>query len=445
MSFDPRRIRRTTRWCALASAATALAGCTQLLGIEPLGERPPDANPAEPPVDARPVDARVIDSGIDTTCSEGTIENATGATPIDTAPAGNDLMATCGGESSPDQMLLWTAPVTDYYVFDTFGSGFDTVLALFGECGGAELACSNNVGDVGQSEVVHKFRQGEQALVLIDGTAGDSGEGVLNIQPVTCPEADLEGQTFPLELTTLQSADDFSSQCGGVDQEDRAFHWVAPADGMYYFHVTSDSFIPIVALLDGPRCTDRVLGCNAAQQGDFGAEVVRFLRAGEPVTIVVDGKEGAGLFRLDVGLREGESCPEAVLSEAVTDDFTARSLAPSCTPALPGGSFGGIYAPPDKSYSFVVSGVGNICFGSCNVSVTAMQDVVIYALEGDDCGGAEVACQVAQVDPASGRATATVGFPSAAEDTVYTIVVSDLSEFGGGGFTLEPFCAVACP
>jgi hypothetical protein len=444
------RHRRTGRAFqrALASAALLLAGCSQILGIEPLSERPADGGPVDAPVDARRIDAGPIDAGIDTTCSEGAIENATGATPIDTAPAGNDLGATCGGETSPDQILVWTAPVTDYYVFDTFGSGFDTVLALFDECGGAELACSNNVGNQGQSEVVHKFRQGEQALVLVDGSAGDSGQGTLNIAPVTCPEADLEGQTFPLELTTLGSSDDFSSQCGGVDQEDRAFHWVAPADGLYYFHVTSGSFRPTIALLDGPRCTDRVLGCSPSFDGPRGAEVVRFLRAGEPVTVVVDGMEGAGLFNLDIGIKEGGTCPagELVPFLGVVESFTPRTLAPSCDTTRHVSSFGAELDTLDRAYVLTVPGTSEGCSRHCSVTAeTEDEAIVLYLLEGGDCGGAELQCVKAFNDGASTTARATLDFPFITETTVFTVVAADVFPFSGNDeLQISVECFEAC-
>ena len=429
---------------ALVSATVLSSGCAKILGIDDLSGRhdaaPPDTGPS---IDAG--NDAAVDAGIDTTCSEGTIENATGVTPIDTAPAGNDLAATCGGESSPDQVLLWTAPVTDYYAFDTFGAGFDTVLALFDECGGTELACSNNVGDKSQSEIVRKFVQGQQALVLVDGAAGDSGQGELNIQRVTCPDTDIEGQTFPLELSTLGFGDDLASQCGGDGQEDRAYHWVAPADGLYYFRATAAGFRPVVSLIDGPRCSDREIACDAAGTRDYGAEAARFLRAGQAVSVVVDGVDGAGLFTLDIGLKPDQQCPEAVLEDLVSEDFSAPTLSASCWPSRTTGFFAELYEIPDRVYSFEMFGLGPGCGGGCDITVTSEQAFVLYGLEGNDCGGAEVACLLGDVNSATGTATATLRLGAGDEATFYTIVVADrfLNDLGTG-FEIEAQCFAVC-
>jgi hypothetical protein len=443
------RRRASARAAALGSMLAGalvglcgLCGCAQILGIDDLSTGGRDAAPPSTP------DALSIDSGLDTTCSDGVVPDGTGATPIDTEAAGDDFTASCGAGGSPDRMLVWTAPVTDYYVFDTFGSGFDTVLGLYAECAGEELACSNNVGELGQSEVVRKFEVGREALILVDGANGDRGQGVLNIQRVTCPDADLEGQVFPVELSTRGFGDDASFACGGNGQEDRAYHWVAPQDGLYYFRVTAETFTPALTLLDGPRCGDRVLGCGGAQVPAFGAEVVRYVRAGQPVSLVVDGVDGSGLFTLDIARKDDQTCSEAELTgdgASLQDDFTGRSLAPSCGFARQSSEGGTLYEVPDRVYALTVPAVSGGCFGDCIVTVSAPQQVALYALEGDQCAGAEVGCQVAQFDPPGAPATASLAFPRAAEDTRYTVVVADVSDRDGGGFTLSTECVTACP
>jgi hypothetical protein len=430
-----------------------LAGCAQILGIDELsGGRdatPPDSGPPGAVIDAAPPDASV-----DVSCNEGAATDGPGSTTFDTEPAGNEFSASCGGESSPDRMLVWTAPVTDYYVIDTFGSGFDTVLAVFDECGGQELACSNNAGDSAQSEVVQKLRQGQPALVLVDGAAGDSGQGALNIQRVTCPDADLEGQAFPVELSTLGFGDEFASTCGGSGQEDRAWHWVAPADGLYYFRATSDTFIPVVTLLDGPRCTDRVLACNPAASGAYGAEVVRFLRAGQPVSVIVDGLAsgtdgmgGAGVFTLDIGVKQGDQCPETVLmaNGPFTDQFTSPTLSSSCGYTREGGNFGELYEVPDKVYTMHLDGFGPGCRNFCDVTVRSERPVVVYVLEGNDCGGAELSCVVADVPATGGLAETSVRLEALGDvDADYTLVIEDRYKDNVDTYQVDAVCGAVC-
>lgn len=429
-----------------AAALAVLAGCTQILGIEELsgdGERIDAGGQDAAITDAAPPDGRMVPA-----CADSEIETPLGAIDIDTEPAGNDMAATCGGDSSPELLLAWTAPVTDYYVFDTFGMGFDTVLALYApECDGTELACSNNVGPMVQSELVRKFRQGEQALVLVDGNAGDSGQGPLQIQRVDCPDADLEGQSFPLTLSTVGFGDDASNACGGQDQEDRAYHWVPPADGLYYVRVTSESFTPVVSLIDGPRCDDRLLGCNAGASGEHGAEVVRFLRAGQPVSIVVDGLNGAGEFTLDIGISEGPTCPEATLDEGdiFQDQLTQRSLAPSCGYARQSGMFGGSFDLDDKTYLLTAPSIPGDCFGSCDVWVNSPDPVVLYALEGGDCGGPELACVESIDADGDGFFEANVVLPRDDQERLYTVVVATRSPASVGDYQIEVFCFLACP
>lgn len=455
-----------SRLFAGASLAVLLGGCVQILGIEGLSPGDGDAGPRSDggvPVDARidpPADA-LIDAPVDAptadlSCAEGELSEPLGSFTIDTSPAGDDFSATCGGAGSPDSAIAWHAPVTDYYVFHTFGSDYDTVLALFDECGGQELSCSNNVGQSVQSEVVHKFVQGQGALLLLDGAVGDSGSTQLSIERVSCPSADLEGQSFPVQLSTLGFGDDFSGACGGSGAEDRAYHWVAPADGLYYFRATSEVFKPIVSVVDGPRCSDLVLGCNLAAAGDLGAEVVRFLRAGQVVSVLIDGDSSggsndAGLFELDIGIREAPSCPagELTLETGIIDSFASqRSLSPSCGAVYNYGAFGGEVEARDKTYRVTIPADGS-CFRSYEFQATSdSEQVLIYALRGSDCGGEEVQCALGVGDATGGQASASISLSALDdEEQEFTIVVVDpAAPFAGAeNFTVQSFRYEACP
>lgn len=108
-----------------------------------------------------------------------------------TENAGHRLTGTCGGQAGDDIALLWTAPWTDTYTFDTRGSEIDTVLYLTAEtCEGVEIACNDDFDTrTLQSGIAHPLDAGDSVVIVIDGwevIGGPSGGPVrLNITPDT--------------------------------------------------------------------------------------------------------------------------------------------------------------------------------------------------------------------------------------------------------------------
>ena len=82
-------------------------------------------------------------------------DNCADATPVigpstsfgDTSSSSNDGTGACG--LSADSADVWfrltnTTAARAMYDVDLFGSGYDTVLAAFSDCGGSELACNDD-------------------------------------------------------------------------------------------------------------------------------------------------------------------------------------------------------------------------------------------------------------------------------------------------------------
>lgn len=404
----------------------AIPGCNQILGIE-------DTSVA--------VDVLA--------CADTSISSGLEPTPIDTEVSADDVTPSCGQASAKDQSFGFTAPVTDYYVFDTFASSFDTVLAVYEQCGGGELACNNNAAGKPQSELVYKLQEGQKALVVVDGYAGDSGTGILQVARVTCPDADLEGRAFPVDLSTVSFGDDFQGACGGRGQEDRAYHWVAPKDGLFAFRVDSPTFTPAISLLAGPRCSDTSLGCNAAASNVGHAEVVRRLRAGEAVTVQVDGATGAGAFSIDISERSAR-CPQesfpAGADGVVGGLLTQRALAPSCSPVEIINGIGQRTEMRDKSYSYTMPALAEGCASNCEFTLTAQQPMVLYVLERDDCSGPEFACKRALAAAGTSTYVSKISVPGAVGvPRPYTVVVADASSVDTTGrFDLNVSCSAVC-
>jgi hypothetical protein len=98
--------------------------------------------------------------------------------------------ASCGmgGTSAPDATFLFTAPSTNLYTIDTFGSAFDTVLYVRdAACDGAELACNDDSLGTRQSQVTEPLTAGQSIVIVVDGYSTASGAFRLNVSAATSP------------------------------------------------------------------------------------------------------------------------------------------------------------------------------------------------------------------------------------------------------------------
>ncbi|AUX30570.1 MULTISPECIES: MXAN_6577-like cysteine-rich protein [Sorangium] len=102
-----------------------------------------------------------------------------------TAEGRNVAESSCGGEDAPDAAYSFTAPEAGTYTIDTYGSEFDTVLAVFdGSCEGEELACNDDVvlddWFDAASELTVSLEAGQTVVIVVDGYL-ESGHFELNI------------------------------------------------------------------------------------------------------------------------------------------------------------------------------------------------------------------------------------------------------------------------
>lgn len=90
----------------------------------------------------------------------------------------DDFFPVCGfGDLSLDAEFTWSAPATGTYVFDTFGSDFDTMLTVGDDL---HLQCSDDEG-VSQSRIQTTLTIGEKVLVIVHGYGPATGTFVLTI------------------------------------------------------------------------------------------------------------------------------------------------------------------------------------------------------------------------------------------------------------------------
>jgi hypothetical protein len=334
-------------------------------------------------------------------CASQRITGLGSATATTTAAGEGQFTLGCATGSADDVGIFWVAPAAGYYSIDTFGSSFDTALAVISDSCSAELACNDDAGAEFTSEIVREFAAGEAVVLAVDGTTGSFGDVVVNTQAVTCPALDLNRQAPPAITSTLDGTNEHSGACGGDGQREKAFRWKSPSAGLFRFTAASDEFSAALYLERGARCGGELVSCNA---GGFAspATVVARLAEDEVVTLIVDGTDGAGGVTLNVEDISGELCP----TQAGFDPFGEVSgvlqggdpsvLTGSCVPArqtvLPGGTFD----LPEHTYPITIGGA------SCDVVITADGPVAIYVHEGLECGGRELVCQAVD-DPSQGE------------------------------------------
>jgi hypothetical protein len=357
-------------------------------------------------------------------CTEGTLQVGT-PTEFDTSSQDDSYTTECGDGSSPDAAFVWTAPSTNFYAFDSGGSGFDTVVTVLdGDCDGAELACSNANGASPQARAITKVQKDQRVVVVLDGNLGESGDATLSVTPITCPSTDVSDQPLPATLTTVGGTNTHDGECGGADSPEKAIRYVAKSAGLYRFSVASEDFSPALYVEQGPECGGRLLQCNANLAGGHPAEVTRWLDQGDAVTLIVDG--GAGTFTLDAEkLEDPGSCPTLPTldgaTDVVIDDTSPNVFSPSCEWAGNTSLDDTSNSYRDHAYTFTVD-LGPA--GNCMVSVVGSDaNMLVYLLEGDRCEGPELQCEGPVISHSFSFAHANNG--------VYTLVIENAHPFNG--------------
>ncbi len=252
-----------------------------------------------------------------------------------TDDADDTFQLSCNTGTAPDVAARWTAPVDGYYTIDTFGSGFDTVIAVLEEtCSGAEVACNDQGmnGMSNQSEITSYFQAGQPVVIVIDGWDGDSGAFVLNINPATestptpvpaldtsCADQDLGSAigTDVVNGSTAQADHSFDELCFGEQAGDLAYAWVAPANATYTFRLQGTDFSPsltIYRLYPGDTCPGTmVYFCDYQADPSTPLETSVALGKDESFIIVVSGMDGGwGDFALDIFQSEAAFCGDGV-------------------------------------------------------------------------------------------------------------------------------------
>ena len=208
----------------------------------------------------------------------------------------------------------WTAPATGEVTFDTEGSDFDTLLAVYtgGSVGALSLVASDDDIDTGnrQSEVTFTAQQGVMYHIVVDGFGNATGSIVLNWSqdggpgPGPGPGGDnftakstisgASGQTTGSNVgATKESGEpDHHGNAGGASVW---WSWTAPATGQVTFDTEGSDFDTLLAVYTGGSvgALTLVASNDDIDTGNRQSEVTFTAQQGVVYHIVVDGFGGA--------------------------------------------------------------------------------------------------------------------------------------------------------
>jgi hypothetical protein len=98
-----------------------------------------------------------------------------------TLGASDARTGSCAGADSPDIEALWTAPFEGLFSFRVVDADFDPSLYLLdSSCDGPELACNDDSAGLLPAVTAFLFA-GQSVVVVVDGTGGQAGKFVLQI------------------------------------------------------------------------------------------------------------------------------------------------------------------------------------------------------------------------------------------------------------------------
>ncbi|MBL4689252.1 MAG: hypothetical protein JKY37_31960 [Nannocystaceae bacterium] len=351
------------------------------------------------------------DGPIGVVCPAGTLDNLPMTVNDSVVGQQDEFGGSCGGNGAPDMAFTLEAEVDGFYVFDTVGSNFDTVLyVLDGDCSGNELACNDdNTGT--QSEVGVVLTTGQVVTVVVDsfGIAGGSFTLNATVFAGTCPDGDI-GNTVPQTTMgdTTMSDNTLFGSCGGNLAGDESLTFVAPEAGIYTSDTLGSDYDTVLYVRED--CSGAELGCNDDISGAESASQVNVtLEQDQSVVVVVDGNSEDGNYNLNVTLDE---CPDEALPSTIPQTLMGSTVA-EIDSSQPSCSFGN--TAPDRAFTFVAPSAGTYIFDTNGSTF----DTELYVIDGESCNGAvTLGC-----DDDGGAGLQSLVLVNLAQDQQVTIVV----------------------
>ncbi len=203
------------------------------------------------------------------------------------AGATDNFTGSCWVDTLPDRAYQFTAPGAGLYQIDTYGSVTDDTVLFVLDAAGNEIACNDQAGGTGHSELVLDLAAGDMIVIVIDVyTSWQSEEFQLNINHALSPLADEFAALGSMTGSVAGEDDDYSGSCWADTLPDRACQFSAPESNTYRIDTFgSQTLDTVLFVLDS---AGNEIACNDQAGGTGHSELFLNLAAGEMVIIVID-------------------------------------------------------------------------------------------------------------------------------------------------------------
>ncbi|MEM9378597.1 MAG: hypothetical protein AAGB93_01515 [Planctomycetota bacterium] len=237
----------------------------------------------------------------------GAVPVTLGTTAFDTTTATNSTPTwSCGSGVGRDLWYEFTAPMAGAVSIQTCGSGFDTVLEVFGgTCDNPTLlACNDDVCDL-QSVVGVSVSAGQSLLFRIGGFGGEFGSGSFEIT-IAMPTGNdecasalplVDGATAFTTVGSTTSAPPWPCASGGAD----IWYWFVASGPSVTVNTFGSAYDTALELFEGDCgsltsivCNDDVGGLQSEVTANTTPGLVYSLRVGG-----FNGDVGTGVLNVD--------------------------------------------------------------------------------------------------------------------------------------------------
>lgn len=362
-----------------------------------------------------------------------------GVTAFSTAGFSGSNESSCGGTGDTnDGWFLYTATCTGDVTVSTCGDAdFDTTLAAFDGCGGAELTCNDDDFSCSGNTSTMTFAVtfGNQYWIRIAGYNGATGSGNITI---SCGNDDCDSALTVGDGTTAFSTAGFSgtdeSSCAFNDFRDSWYVYTATCTGEVTVTTCDDADFDTV-LAAFASCGGAELACNDDDPTCGGNTSTMTFDAvsGDQYWIRIAGYNGAsgtGNITISCASDNNDACADAFdIDDGVTAFTTVGftgSDETSCT----------FNDTNDAWYIYTATCTGDVTVTTCD---DANFDTSLAAFDG--CGGTELACD--DDDPSCSGNTSTITFSTIAGNQYWIRVAGYNGATGTGDITIS--CVVPAP